>query len=444
MITFNRTSRSDKLKINIVTGFGIKGLSMLLSLIFVPLVLNYLTAFEYGIWLTLNSVIAWFNMLDIGFCGGMRIRLQESITKGKDEDSKIFISTTYISLFIIAFIATLVTLLILHFLDLNYSSFFKVEQSYQSELSIIIVFTIISFFIRFFLQPISFILQADQMNFVASLILFTENLINCIGIFIISLFTQNSLLIACLIFCISPIINYVIYSLIFFNGKYRNIRPSVKYFRKEHLKSLLSMSLDLFIISISIILLAQVNNIMIVKLFSPNEVTEYNLVYKIFSSISMLFVLVMTPLWSAFGNAYNQNDFNWIERMFNKIKYFYLIILLVYIVLIISGRYIIKIWAGLDIDNSLLYMFTALYFIIQNYMMIYAYLFNGCGEFKIQRNMAIYGALVNIPIILFLVNIMKLGLPSVLIANTIAIIPSVIIYPLRKKQILNASKRKNN
>ena len=66
---------------NILLSFVIKGLSIALNLVFVPLTINYIDAERYGIWLTLSSIILWFNFFDLGLGNGLRNKLVEAIVK---------------------------------------------------------------------------------------------------------------------------------------------------------------------------------------------------------------------------------------------------------------------------------------------------------------------------------------------------------------------------
>ena len=50
---------------NIVFSFGLKGIGIIISFLLVPLTLNYLNASEYGIWLTLSSLMTWINYFSL-------------------------------------------------------------------------------------------------------------------------------------------------------------------------------------------------------------------------------------------------------------------------------------------------------------------------------------------------------------------------------------------
>ena len=56
-----RTLQAQK---NIVFSFGLKGIGIIISFLLVPLTLNYLNASEYGIWLTLSSLMTWINYFE--------------------------------------------------------------------------------------------------------------------------------------------------------------------------------------------------------------------------------------------------------------------------------------------------------------------------------------------------------------------------------------------
>ena len=71
--------RSVKAKKNILASFLIKGGNIAISLILVPLTIHYVNPTQYGIWLTLSSIIGWFAFFDIGFGNGLRNKFAEEI-----------------------------------------------------------------------------------------------------------------------------------------------------------------------------------------------------------------------------------------------------------------------------------------------------------------------------------------------------------------------------
>ena len=97
---FSGDARTIKANKNIVASAGIKVADTLVYLLLVPLTLGYLNAYEYGIWLTLNSILAWINSFDIGLGNGLRNKLATAIAEGDKEKARAYVSTTFFTLII--------------------------------------------------------------------------------------------------------------------------------------------------------------------------------------------------------------------------------------------------------------------------------------------------------------------------------------------------------
>ena len=65
--------RSIKAKKNIAASFLLKGVSISVSYLLVPLTIHYLNPTKYGIWITLTSSIGWVAFFDIGLGKGFMI-----------------------------------------------------------------------------------------------------------------------------------------------------------------------------------------------------------------------------------------------------------------------------------------------------------------------------------------------------------------------------------
>ena len=96
-------SRTLLAKKNIAASFVVKGLSVLINLALVPLTINYVNPSQYGIWLTLSSIIAWFSFFDVGFGHGLRNKFAEAKALGEFEKARSYVSTTYAVLFLLFF-----------------------------------------------------------------------------------------------------------------------------------------------------------------------------------------------------------------------------------------------------------------------------------------------------------------------------------------------------
>ena len=138
----------------------IKGLSILINFILVPLTINYVNAETYGLWLTISSVVTWISYFDIGLNNGLRNRFAEAKAKGNSELVHRYVSTTYAMLSLIFIPIMIVFLIVNRFID--WSSAFKVSESLASELTIVMAIVVSFFCLKFIMSTINVILTADQ------------------------------------------------------------------------------------------------------------------------------------------------------------------------------------------------------------------------------------------------------------------------------------------
>lgn len=90
---FSGSERTQIVKKNIAGSMLIKGGSILASLFLVPLTIHLLDQEKYGVWMTIYSVISWFNMMDIGLGYGFRSKFIETAVGERTQESKEFVST---------------------------------------------------------------------------------------------------------------------------------------------------------------------------------------------------------------------------------------------------------------------------------------------------------------------------------------------------------------
>ena len=88
-------ARTSKMKRNSLSMLFIKGLSILVSLAYVPMMLHSVDRADYGVLLTLTSIVQWVGMLDIGLGNGLRNSLSKNLVLDEYEKAKESISSCY-------------------------------------------------------------------------------------------------------------------------------------------------------------------------------------------------------------------------------------------------------------------------------------------------------------------------------------------------------------
>ena len=70
-------SLSKVIFLNILFSYLFYGISLLVSFFSIPYLLELLSDNQYGVWITIFSVLTWFTFLDLGISQGLRNKLTE-------------------------------------------------------------------------------------------------------------------------------------------------------------------------------------------------------------------------------------------------------------------------------------------------------------------------------------------------------------------------------
>lgn len=430
--------RSKKIKKNILASFVIKSMSIIVSLLVVPITINYVNPTRYGIWITLSSIIGWFSFFDIGLGNGLRNKLAESLANGDIKLAKSYVSTTYAILIAIMLSISLIILIINPLI--NWSLILNTAPEESNELSSLALIIISFFCAQFILQLITTVLTADQKPAKASLINLAGSILALFIIFMLTKITNGSLLYLALAIGSSQVFVLILSSLWLYSNNYKKIAPSYKYINIKYARNLINLGVKFFIIQVAVLILYQSSNIIIAQLFGPAEVTLYNIAYKYFSIIPMVFAIIISPFWSAFTDAYTLKDTEWIKNMIVKLRKIWVMLIILSIIMLVASNIVYKLWIGKMIEIPIsLSIVMAIYVIVTSWCGIYSNFLNGVGKIKLQLYFSLIGSIINIPLAVFLGK--EIGVSGVILSTVLLSAISAIWAPIQyNKLIYNKAK----
>lgn len=103
--------RSALLLKNVLASLAVKGWSVVVQLLLVPLTLACLGVYENGVWLTISSVLLWIDNLDVGLGNGLRNKLAVCLAENNIEKARQMVSSTIAMLTCIIVPVTIVLLI---------------------------------------------------------------------------------------------------------------------------------------------------------------------------------------------------------------------------------------------------------------------------------------------------------------------------------------------
>lgn len=428
--------RSRNIKKNILYSFLIKGGSIIISFLLVPLTLGYLGTSDYGIWLTLSSVVAWFGFFDIGLGNGLRNKFAEALAMGNKKLARSYVSTTYFGLTLIFGVLWVLFVVASFFIDWNIV--FNAPAQNQHTLHSLVVYVFSLFLIRFVLKLLSVIITADQRPAISNTFDPLSNVISLIVIYILTITTEGSLMYLGLAITASPVIVLLVASYIFFGREYKDFRPALSFVRMSQFKELTGLGFQFFIIQIAVLVIFSTNNMIITQVLGPEHVTPYNIAFKYFNSVTMAFAIIMNPLWSAYTQAYTQNDIPWIRRITGKLVRFWFLILALVVIMIFFSKQFYTFWIGTEVQIPFMTtLFMGLFILISTWNNVYVYFINGTGKIRLQLYISIIIAAVNIPASIFFARDLGLGTAGVVLATCVCLFPGTILGPIQYFKIIN-------
>lgn len=428
--------RMLNLRKNIAASVLIKICNIAIGLILVPVTINYLDSIKYGVWITISSLFIWFSFFDAGLGNGLRNKLAEASAKGKYKLGKIYVSTAYAMLTIVITVLALIFFLINQLLD--WSRILNAPPELTMELNKLAMFIFVFVSVQLVLNLLNMIFLADQKSALPSFLNLVSNSVILIMVILLSQSTNGSLIYLGVIISGVPVIILICASLWFFNSNYTSFKPSLKYVRFRLVHGLMGLGIKFFVLQIAVIVLYQTSYLLISHLFGPGEVTPYNIAFRYFSVIPMVFSIVITPFWSAFTEAFTKKEYEWIIDRIKLLKRIWYVLTLASIGMFIISGWVYPLWVGDKVHISAVLSFlNMIYVCIVTWNSIYLFFLNGAGKIQLQLYLSIIIIIINIPLAFLIEDVFSLGTPSVIISIACCQFLFSIFAPVQYKKIIN-------
>lgn len=192
------------------------------------------------------------------------------------------------------------------------------------------------------------------------------------------------------------------------------------------------------IIQVAVLVLYMSSNLIISHLFGPQEVTPYNIAFKLFSAVSMGFTIIITPFWSAITDAYTKREYSWIEKTVRRICLIWLLLFAGTCVLLVLSPWVYCVWIGDKVEIPFaLSALCALYASLINWNNIWAYTINGTGKLFVSLILSVVQAIVYIPLAIILGK--YIGVTGIVVSLCISMFISSVVAPVQTRKLLIGS-----
>ena len=406
-----------------------------ISLVMVPLTLTCLDNKTFGVWTTLSSLLTLLTFFDIGLGNGLRNRLAEALSANDSTLARSYVSTAYVlfggvQLFLL--VLFLITNTIIPWPTILNTSL-PVAQLRQVALVLFIGVSL-----KLVFDLLTFALYARQETAKAGLLLLLTNLVTLAGLLGLTYVKRGNLITLSFLNAISPLLILLTASLLLYGGSLRSLQPSWRLVKKQYVTGLLGLGSKFFIIQLAVIVIFYSDNLIIAQLFGPEEVTSYSISFRYFNIINILFSIAITPFWSAFTEAYNKQEYNWMRASYQRLWWLWLGVVVLAGCWVIMAPYAYKVWIGDRVQISrLLSLCMGLSVIIACLNNVTVVVTNGLGKIKLQLISSVFSALINIPLSVVLGKYLNMGSSGVILATSLSLIIGSTTGLLQARRLIN-------
>lgn len=431
----DRIRNADKIKKSGYINMGIRPLSLIVSLLYTPILLSYLGDEKYGLWATVLSIISWINYFDVGIGNGLRNLLPKYLIKEDYQSIKKAVSTAYIVLSCLTSIILLV--LIVSSLIIDWYIVFSTQI--DMKLTMIISFIFICF--NFVLSLGNTLLYSLQMSERVAIRNFIAQLLNLIGVFVLRLFSSQNLIYVAIVFGLSQLIVNLLntYELM---RKRKYLRPSIKCYDKGFLNSIFSVGLRFFVIQLMCLAMFTVDDLLITHFWGASANTPFSICNKLFNTLYSVFAAFTVPYWSGTTKAMSLGDYKWIRKSIKSILKVFLMFVLIYLLGVVLFKPVVSIWLGkeLSYQQGLIPLMCGFY-ILYSILNIECQFLNGMNSIKAQTILYVISGVINVPFSILLGVVFDLQSVGVRLATFVLVLIMDIILGFDLKNSLTSMKK---
>lgn len=415
---FGLDLRSKNLFKNIGLSFVLKGCGVCISFLQLPLTVHYLSPIEYGIWVTLLTMMTWINRLDMGIGLGVRNNLAIAVSLGNIERAKAYISTGIFAMFGIASILMVIFWTGIQFIDEQIV--FNTKAISNDVLHSVVAWTGTFFIITFFMSIISQFYYAYQEAAKTGMLELSNSIIMLVLVYYLTLQETHNILYFVFAFGIASISSKLLFSVYFFI-KHREVIPDFSLVSTKVMKNITGIGIKFFIIQLCTIFCFSIANVLVTQLLGPEYVRSYDIVFKLMNFSVMIQSLILTPLWSAYTDAYARNDIEWIKTTLRKTNLLLLIFIPALCLIAWKIEFLVEVWLNIEFSCEpsfliLMVMYHVVILVCGNYCNV----LNGIGKVNVQLVAYMLCACVVVPLSYISVVDFGLGLDGIILSFNIS------------------------
>lgn len=290
-----------------------QGITIAAGLISVKLTLSYLGEARYGVWLTINSLLMWLYVSNLGLSGNALIN-KLSDANGKDDKrlAQELVSTAFWTLGGLSIVFILLFALSLPLI--NWQWIFNTQGTISiEELKWASIFAFISFVMMFPTSMVDAVYQSHQEGYIGNIWNIAGSIFSLIALIGVTQMQGGLPLLVASLFGVRLLFSLFNAGYLFFI-RYSWLKPSPKAVTKKSFHGLMDLGWKYLIGQLSGIGMFQSQPFIITQIVGPEGVTVFGIAQRILTLPLMVVQMFSTPFMATYGEAKARGDWDWIKK----------------------------------------------------------------------------------------------------------------------------------
>ena len=427
--------RARRARLTTLTSVGGRGLTMLLSLVSLPLTIGYLDTERFGLWVTIGSFLAWLAIADLGLGNGLANAVTTARANGDDEGAQRVVSTAFGLLVGIAI--AMGAALAIAFPFVAWQRVFAVSSRVDvAELRVTIALCIAVFIASFPLGVVDRVLGACQEGYVASAWGTASAVLSTLAL-VLAVRFGSGLPTLVLALSVVPLVVRIATTAWVFTRLHPELRPRRSAYRRDLARTLLATGSSFLVVQLAALGMWQNDNIIISQLFGPAAVGPYSVAFRLATVYVGLVSMYLSPLWPAYADAHARGEYAWIRARLRKTtRLVTATTIAAAIGMIAVGPFVIRVWTrhAEMVPSRTLLVPIAVYMVLIVFCLAQAMALNGLGRIRGQMYYSTAAAILNVALSIGLG--LAMGVAGVCWATCIAALVTAVLAPIELHRAL--------
>lgn len=421
-----------------IKNFALKPISMVLGLAYTPILLAYLGNEQYGVWVTMLSIINWINNCDVGIGNGLRNILSKSIAEKDYDKAKRAISTAFICLTFIAAGLLIISVV------LTFSVDWKILLNTTIDARVPILISVIFICVNFVLAIVNTVLHALQKSELVSLQGILSQVLVIVGLLFLKSQGQGNLLYMSLLFGFSTTLVHCCTCFVIFRNE-TLLSPKLKLFDRKLFNGIFSLGIKFFIAQIAAVVLFTTDNLLVSHFFGAENVTPFSLADKVFSVGYTCFSAITVPFWSKTTRDIALHDLDSIKKNHFTLKAIACLFAVGCVIVALIFKPVVGIWlnkSSVEFTNEIIWI-MCVYYAVYAFSTVTSTFINGMNGVNGVMILGIIQGVVNIPLSIILARNCGMGVIGIRMGTLIVLAGGEIFQLIYYSRLLKSLEKEN-